>query len=204
MANEGYLIGPGPCRPGDPDAESVARALAGEAAFADIVAKYRGALVFKAGKSLHNRAEAEDAASKSLDTAYRKLPQFRGEAAFTSWLFEILKNEVIRRWKRQASAQDKETSLGDLPEHGPTDVAVEWPTLAQNSEKHRRYVGLVSDIENALPRQQSRVCNLVMLAGLGESEVGEVLSMRVDAVRMNLMRGKATLKDLHRQHEGHA
>ena len=79
-----------PLPPSDPDAAAVARARSGDpAAFAELLARHRPALVALVHRYVKNEADAEDVAQRALLRAYEKLATYRGEAAFRAWLFRI-------------------------------------------------------------------------------------------------------------------
>ena len=202
MPNEGYLILPGPCRPDDPDAELVARVASGHEAWAGIETKYRGPLLRDADKRLGERVDSEEAVQATFVSAFSHILQFRAEPktgvtkpTFLTWLWRIHLNELARRSKKLVEAGKQEKSLSELTEGDEQKILVEPPSPDQRHDQRRELVRVVSDIAR-LPEQQSKVCNLILLAGLSESETAEVLSMKIDAVRMNLMRGKSTLKEL--------
>jgi RNA polymerase sigma-70 factor, ECF subfamily len=186
----------GPCRPGDPDEEAVAQVVSGHAAWAGIEAKYRGPLLRYGDKRLGERVHSEEAAQASFNSAFQNLPQFRGESSFLSWLWTICRNEVIRRRKKLDASSAVEGPIPEPVEGEEPGMLAGKVSLEQKHDQRREFVAVVNDIENNLPEQQSRVCNALLLVGLKESEAAEVLSMSVDAVRMNLMRGKNTLREL--------
>ena len=85
------------------DREDVRRVLAGDTdAFAGIVHRWQGPLVTLAYRLCRDRHRAEDLAQLALVKAFRSLKQWRGEAAFASWLFavaySVYRSELRRRW----------------------------------------------------------------------------------------------------------
>src|SRR4051794_1822620 len=57
-----------------------------EAAFGQLVARYGQMVLSLAYGSTLNRSDAEDVAQETFVSAWRALPKFRGEAAFSTWL----------------------------------------------------------------------------------------------------------------------
>jgi RNA polymerase sigma-70 factor (ECF subfamily) len=82
--------------------ELIARVIAGEVSvFHDLIRPYEGriyAAAFAVGK---NEADAEDIAQQSFLNAFHKLPAFRCEAMFGTWLFRIALNEARSFLRRQ-------------------------------------------------------------------------------------------------------
>ena len=74
----------------DPSPADLARAAEGDAeAFKLIVERYQGMVYSVAYNVLGNHTDAEDAAQEAFLRCYRKLPQFRSEATFSTWLFRL-------------------------------------------------------------------------------------------------------------------
>src|ERR1700690_3703674 len=77
------------------DRALVLRAQSGEhGAFNALVRRYRHRLMKLSMCYTRNRADAEDAVQNTFLKAYRALQQFRGDAAFYSWLHRIAVNSA--------------------------------------------------------------------------------------------------------------
>ena len=77
----------------DEDRALVARVLAGEtAAFEGLVRRWQTPLVNLAWRFCRDRGRAEELAQEAFLRAFRNLAQWRGEAAFSTWLFALAAN----------------------------------------------------------------------------------------------------------------
>jgi RNA polymerase sigma-70 factor (ECF subfamily) len=77
----------------DADAAAVARVLQGDpTAFAGIVERWQGPLVNLAYRFVRDRGRAEEMAQEAFLRAYRGLATWRGDAAFSTWLFAVATN----------------------------------------------------------------------------------------------------------------
>ncbi len=75
------------------DEAAIARVLAGDpAAFEDIVRRWQAPLVNLAWRFCRDRNRAEEMAQEAFLRAWRNLAQFRGESAFSTWLFSLATN----------------------------------------------------------------------------------------------------------------
>ena len=80
----------------------VERAQAGDgAAFAQLVERYSSPILSICYASVLNPTDAEDLAQDVFLAAWRSLRTFRGEAAFSTWLFALARNRCIDRSRRQ-------------------------------------------------------------------------------------------------------
>jgi RNA polymerase sigma-70 factor (ECF subfamily) len=82
------------------------RSLAGRVASGDVAAfealmrRYNRRLFRLARATLRDDAEAEDALQEAYLLAYRRIAQFRGEAALSTWLSRLVLNECLGRLRR--------------------------------------------------------------------------------------------------------
>src|ERR1700691_5680609 len=77
----------------DEDRAVIASVLAGDtAAFAVLVRRWQGPLVNMAWRYCRDRGRAEEMAQEAFLRAYRNLAQWRGESAFSTWLFALAAN----------------------------------------------------------------------------------------------------------------
>lgn len=75
------------------DQADVQQVLAGNtSAFEGIVRRWQGPLINLAYRFCGDRARAEDMAQEAFLRAYRGLAKWRGEAAFSTWLFALATN----------------------------------------------------------------------------------------------------------------
>jgi RNA polymerase sigma-70 factor (ECF subfamily) len=96
-----------------PDVELVRKAQAGDAAaFAELVGRHQRQLYRLALRMTGSEADAQEVLQEAFLNAYQKLPNFRGEAQFSSWLYRIAANSALMRLRRKRRAPD---ALTDQP-----------------------------------------------------------------------------------------
>jgi RNA polymerase sigma-70 factor (ECF subfamily) len=98
------------------DRADAERVLAGEvSAFEGIVRRWQAPLVNLAYRFCRDRGRAEDLAQEAFLRAYRGLPLWRRDAAFSTWLFAVATNlyrsELRRHPARTVSIED----VSELP-----------------------------------------------------------------------------------------
>src|SRR5437764_2673571 len=84
-----------------------------------------------------SEADAQEVLQEAFLNAYQKLPLFRGEAQFSSWLYRIAANSALMRLRRKRRAPD---TLGDQPLElaGPRFSAEGYLEPASNSDWSQR------------------------------------------------------------------
>lgn len=205
----------GPCRPGDPDEESVTRMLDGHAAAEVLDKKYRGSFVEHAVKSLQNRDRAERVVEDTFSDAFTQLRNFEGQSSFFTWLYGILKHKLLNEHRAVAVAARREVDFeaeSAARSGDPEDQAAAQPqesgwidqieqavtvgrqhTPEKDHEARDRLLEVVNDIHEFLSPQTREVFYLVV-AGLSFGEIARVLNTSDANVRNHVKRGRTVLK----------
>ncbi len=123
--------------------------------------------------------DAEDAAQEALIVLYRKIGTLRATAALGSWMFQIVRNECIRRsrlaFHRHVSA--------DMAEPSAEDAALARLEI-------ERIVDSIAD----LPPEQRAVLVLRDIQGLSGAAMAQALGLSRAAMKSRLHRGRGTLR----------
>ena len=97
---------------------TVARAQKGDAdAFEQLVNTYRDQVFRLALRMCGNEADADEAAQDAFLSAWKSLPNFRGDSQFSTWLYQLTTHaaiDLLRRQKRRGETDDiTEVSVAD-------------------------------------------------------------------------------------------
>ena len=130
--------------------ELVAQCRAGDAlAIETLVRDYRQPVYRLALSILDDPAEADEAAQDSFVAALRALDTFRGEAAFTTWLYAITINVCRARLRRRRTQTRLKAALravlrlrSNMPDPEAAALREEsdarvWQAVSALDEKHR-------------------------------------------------------------------
>src|SRR5688572_3864562 len=89
------------------DQDLLARAQAGEvSAFEELVAKHRDRVFGLAHRMTQSDADAQEVTQETFLSAYQHLNEFRGEAAFGSWVHRIAANHALMRLRHRRVVQE--------------------------------------------------------------------------------------------------
>ena len=100
------------------DEQLVALTVKGDvSAFNDLVARWEGSLYNFVYRYLGDTEEARDICQEAFVRAYSHLDGFRGQAKFSSWLYQIALN--LCRSKLRRDRTRKTVSIDDLEEGNP-------------------------------------------------------------------------------------
>jgi len=123
--------------------------------------------------------DAEDAAQEALIVLYRKIGTLRASAALASWVFQIVRNECIRRSR--------------IALRRPT-VTVTVEPSAEDAALARMQVEQIVECISTLPADQRAVLVLRDIQGLSGTATADALGLSKAAMKTRLHRGREALR----------
>lgn len=169
---------------GAPDGELVRRFLAGDAGAAtELITRHERRVYAVCLRVLGNPDDAADAAQDALLAMIRKLDGFRGEAAFTTWLYRVAMNvcyDHLRRAKRRPVLRRDD------------DAPAPEPAL----DDHADAVAGAHDVAAALEQVPEDFRVAIVLADVHDlpyDEIAKVLDLPVGTVKSRVHRGRIAL-----------
>ena len=151
-----------------------------------------------ARRMLGNDADAEDVTQNVLMQVVRKLDTFRGESAFPTWLHRVTVNAALSHRQKRAS-QEKNRIADPLDlflENGSHGKPVKpWSILPEQEVLDRESQDLVEQAIAGLPEIYRDVYVLADVEELPNSEIAEMLSLSIPAVKSRLHRARLLLRD---------
>ncbi|QAT88241.1 ECF subfamily RNA polymerase sigma factor [Corallococcus coralloides] len=147
------------------------------------------------------RSEA-DAAEITQDTflsAYQHLKDFRGEAAFGSWVHRIAANHALMRLRHRRVAQAAEAEL-QAPEFTERGTLADYPVTdwSRDAEEKALDAELGQAIQQAadrLPEGYREVFLLKDVDGLSYEQIAEVTGASIPAIKSRLHRARLALRE---------
>jgi RNA polymerase sigma-70 factor (ECF subfamily) len=177
-------------RTNQPDAELARRAAEGdEAAFEEIHRRYRRPVYALALRMTRNAADAEDLTQESFLTVLRSVGGFRGEAAFSSWLYRLAVNVVKMHFRRRGARPEDLTDDGEMCER-KLGVA---PRAGFSSVFDRIAIGRAV---RALPPGYRAAFVLHDVAGYEHAEIARMRGCTTGNSKAQLHRARAVLRTL--------
>lgn len=165
------------------------RESADEAAFAEIVRRYRGP-VFRLAVSILGQEfapEAEDVALDVMLRVHQALRTFRGEAKFGSWIYRIAFNQALNLKARvrytAPHVSDDALAMTPSQDRGPYDQL-------QDERRKRAVLACVSE----LPEVYQSALRLHYWLGASMSEIAVMLDAPENTVKSYLHRARRLLQ----------
>ncbi len=135
----------------------------------------------------HDAGDAEDLVQDAMLSAYRFFDQFETGSNFKAWLFKILTNTFINKYRRRLREREVKERFDAEPAGDPP--------RDPESELFSRLVS--NDVRRALERVPYDYRMAVVLSDLQEfsyKEIAEIMNCPVGTVMSRLHRGRKLLK----------
>jgi RNA polymerase sigma-70 factor, ECF subfamily len=197
-ADSRALVAPGAAT----DRELVVRAQGEDKeAFEELIRRHQQRVFAVASRILRKREDVEDVSQQVFVKAYFSLKRFDQRAAFSTWLYKITVNEcwdLLRKKKVRPLLYE-----ADLSEEQSQQVtAAEGsrgtePDILERISARQRVAQLLSGLD----RRDRAMLILKEVEGLSIEEIGEVMEINANTVKVRLFRARRKIVVAARQKE---
>jgi RNA polymerase sigma-70 factor (ECF subfamily) len=140
-------------------------------------------------------ALADELAQETFVRAATKLLLFRGDSAFSTWVFRIARNTYLGWVERQRDAKIDTEEFCALPDRRADNDPEAQLLFAEQRTSIQRIMAM-------LPERQRTILLLRDLEGLAYAEIAVVLDISLAAVKVNLHRARLRFRELYTTLEG--
>ena len=162
-------------------------AAADQTAFAQLVQRHQSRVLNLAYRFSRDRQDAEDLAQEVFFKVWRHARTFRGESAFSTWLYRLAVNTCLNHRQRRKTRLDPLPLTGDL-EAG----AAQAPDELEAAE---REIQLQQALASLPPRQKMTLV-LASFEGKSYEEIAVIMDVSIPAVESLLFRARQGLADI--------
>lgn len=170
-----------------------------EAAFENLVNQFQDQMYRRAMYILRNADDALDVIQEAFIRCYRNLHQFRGEAKFSTWLYQIVNNTALNysAW-HQRRGKGKTYSL-DAPIKDDDGGEYTWehadPAPGPRREAQgREALSALQEGMEKLTHEHREILLLRFDTGLSYEEIAERLTIKVGTVKSRINRARQELR----------
>ncbi len=185
--------------PDGTDVELVERAQRGDKrAFEMLVVKYQRRIERLIARMVRDVDLVQDIAQESFIRAYRALPQFRGDAAFYTWLYRIavntakkamvdLKRDLLVTESSRAGANDDDDETSRVERELTTGETPEGLLASKEIAE------AVNAAIEALSPDLRQAITLREIEGLSYEEIAELMNCPIGTVRSRIFRAREAI-----------
>lgn len=181
----------------DQEKRLLAAARAGdEAAFDRLVAPLRDRIYWRAAKAVGDLDEAEDVTQETLLRAFTRLDTFRGDAAFSSWLYQVGTNciRMHLRSRRRHGAYRIDDHQREIDQQVEAE-SVQVRTFAPDQvAMDGQLVHALDDAISKLPPQYGSILRLWVEDGLDLKQIQAHSGLSIAAIKSRLHRARRRVK----------
>jgi len=168
-------------------------------AFDEMVARYWNRIYSMVNQLLRNPQDAEEVTQDAFIRAHRGLDKFRGDSAFSTWLYQIATNLARNRywywWRRK---RDKSVSF-DAPIGADSDITladiipadVETPGDMTVTQEFVTRIGRGMERLGAKHRE---ILILRNVKNLSYDEIADILGISIGTVKSRIARARESLR----------
>lgn len=149
---------------------------------------------------LVGEADAEDLTQRVLLKLSESLGQFRGDSSLSTWIYRIATNAALDQLRRPRARPMQRLAWAATAADSDSDPEVEgaWAEASIPSVEtgviRQEMSQCVRDFVERLPDNYKSVIVLRELEGFKNSEIGDILGISLDAVKIRLHRAREKLR----------
>jgi RNA polymerase sigma-70 factor (ECF subfamily) len=190
---------------GDDDATLVDRAREGASdAFGRLVERYQDR-VYRLVRRIVGDDEAEDALQETFLSAWRALPRFKGDAAFSTWIYRIATNAALMRLrKRRPDVVSLDAPLKDAEgELSSSSLDLrDWSATPDEELINAEARAAMEEAIARLPEDWRAAFLLRDVEGMSNSDAAAALELSIPAFKARVHRARLFLRDRLDRHFG--
>ena len=166
-----------------------------------MVTRYYDRIFARVSQLLNNKQDAEEVTQDAFIRAQRGLKNFRGDASFSTWLYQIATNLAHNRyWYWFRRKRDQSISLDQpLCDDGSLTLENVMPCTGENPAEAvvtQEFVDRVSGCMHDLSEKHKEVLILRNLKNLTYDEIAQQLEISVGTVKSRIARARESLRGL--------
>lgn len=175
----------------------VQQALDGDqAAYAELLGRYRDAIYFMLLKMVNNKSDAEDLTIEAFGKAFKKIQQYSPSFAFSTWLFKIASNNCIdylRKKKGNIVSLDNSSEDNDM--NSTTNLQSSAPDPEEKMIRDQK-AKLMQTVVSKLKPRYRKLVELRYFEEYSYEEIAEELDLPIGTVKAQLFRARDLLYNI--------
>lgn len=195
-----------PLSPAEAERAVVRRAQDGDvSAYEELVKTHQHRVLAVIGGILRGSEDVEDVAQQAFAKAYFSIRRFDMRSAFGTWLYKIAVNECwdylrkkkVRRLVYEADLSEEQLrKMDSAPEHSFGS------SLREDTVRKLEQRQLIERLLGQLEEKDQLMLVMKEVEGFSVEEIGEILGLNVNTVKVRLFRARGRLMETYRKRMG--
>jgi len=168
-------------------------------AFQEIVSRYWDRIYARVHQLLKNRQDAEEVTQDAFVRAHRGLEKFRGDSAFSTWLYQIATNLAHNKYwywfrRKRSESISLEQSLTDDSDFSLIDICpVEGPDPSE-ATLTQEFVDKVAENMDHLTDKHQEILVMRNVQNMSYEDIASQLGLSIGTVKSRIARARASLR----------
>jgi len=183
--------------------------LGNQAAFAELMNRYREAIYYMILKMINNTSDAEDLTIEAFGKAFRNIDQYSPSFAFSTWLFKIASNNCIDFLRKKKTRQLSIFNSTEAESNTGSGINIETSLSIQSDLldpeesliMEQKKILLRELVDNLKPRYRQLV-DLRYFQEYSYEEIAEELELPIGTVKAQLFRARELLFGILKKRQG--
>lgn len=168
-----------------------------QAAYAELMGRYRDSIYFMLLKMVNNKDDADDLTLEAFGKAFNRLHQYTPNYAFSTWLFKIATNnciDFIRKKKKRLLSLDEdfESASGDSIK---MDLEADTLDPMQTVIRDQKFAHMREIVQRLKPRYRQLI-ELRYFKEFSYEEISDELQIPLGTVKAQLFRAREFLQNM--------
>lgn len=172
-------------------------------AYEQLLAKHQQRVFAVVGGILRRREDTEDVAQQVFVKAYFSLKRFDLRSAFGTWLYKIAVNECwdylrkkkVRRLVYESDLSEEQTRQMAAASEQPLGAQRIHEDASTRTEQRELIERLLAELD----QEDGAMLVMKEVEGFSVEEIGEILGINVNTVKVRLFRARAKLVQIYRR-----
>jgi RNA polymerase sigma-70 factor (ECF subfamily) len=170
-----------------------------QAAFDEMVGRYWDRIYAMVNQLLRNSQDAEEVTQDAFIRAHRGLVNFRGDSAFSTWLYQIATNLARNRywywWRRK---RDKSVSFdAPISSENASTLADLIPAEVETPDDitvTQEFIARIAQAMERLSAKHREILTLRNIKNMSYEEIAAILNISVGTVKSRIARARESLR----------
>lgn len=173
-----------------------------QAAYAELLDRYKDSVYFLLLKMVNSKDDAEDLTIEAFGKAFKNIGQYTPNFAFSTWLFRIATNNCIDfiRKKRATTISLDKNFMNEDGNSMVIDVRSDGPNPEENLIRKQKGALMRSMVDKLKPRYRILI-ELRYFQELSYEEIAEQLDLPIGTVKAQLFRSREFLYNIIRNQQ---
>ncbi len=169
-------------------------------AFTELVSRYWDRIYSRVHNMLKNKQDAEEVTQDAFVRAHRGLENFRGDSAFSTWLFQIATNLAHNKYwywfrRKRSESISLDHSLSDDSDFSLIDICPVEGETPSEATLTQELVDQVAEHMKTLSEKHNEILVMRNVKNMTYENIAKELNLSIGTVKSRIARARMSLRE---------